>query len=77
MKKNCQESFKNLYNYLNSDIEKLDSARMEENLALCRSVCDHCKFSREVTSAMQTSCFQKKASASLKNKICRELGLSG
>ncbi len=77
MKKNCQAAFKSLYDYLNSDIEKLDSAKIEENLALCRSVCDYCKFSKEVTNAMQTSCFRKKASAGLKNKISMELGLSG
>jgi len=73
MMRSCKESFNNLYNYLNSDVKHLDPKRIEKHLALCRNVCDVCKFNKEVLKAIQTQCFDKKASSKLKNKILKEL----
>ncbi|HBC47132.1 MAG TPA: hypothetical protein DEO84_10580 [candidate division Zixibacteria bacterium] len=71
----CEEAFKNLNNYLNSDFANLDSEQLEKHLALCKSVCSYCKFSAEVTRAMQTFCYEKKASPDLKSRILKDLGL--
>ena len=71
----CEEAFKRLYELLNSDVENITSQQIEEHLRLCRTCCDYCKFNDEVLKAMQTSCFQKKASPELKSKIIGNLDL--
>jgi hypothetical protein len=71
----CEEAFKRLYESLNSTSAELTPEKVEENLTLCQSVCQHCKFNKEVVDAIQSGVL-KKASPALKTRIMGLLKLS-
>jgi len=65
----CEEVLKQLYDYIDRELDDNLRSEIEEHLKLCKYCCRHHDFEIQLKELVQRSCFEKKAPAFLKNKI--------
>jgi predicted anti-sigma-YlaC factor YlaD len=50
---NCSEAVRNLWDYVESNLEKEDQENIDEHLAFCRKCCGEVDFAQELRVVMQ------------------------
>ena len=69
----CEEAVKKLYQYIDKELDQTIVHQIDIHLEICRMCCDHFEFEKRMKVLVHDSCFQKKASPLLKNKIMDDL----
>jgi mycothiol system anti-sigma-R factor len=70
----CEEVLKQLYAYIDKELDETVATEIMEHLKLCKYCCKHHDFEIQLREMIQKSCFDKKAPDFLKNKISEMLG---
>jgi mycothiol system anti-sigma-R factor len=70
----CEEVLKQLYEYIDKELDESVANEILEHLKLCKYCCRHHDFEVQLKEMIQKSCFDKKAPDFLKNKISEMLG---
>ncbi len=69
----CEEAVKQLYEYLDKELDPSSSAQIDKHLDLCRLCCSRFEFELSMKNLIHENCFQDRAPSLLKEKILRQL----
>lgn len=66
---NCKESLQKLYEFLDSQMDKVPAAELEKHLDRCRHCWDRFEFEKHLKSLIQKSCCKEVCPDTLRQRI--------